>query len=55
MKTILAATALLALIACENVPVAANAECDRHNLTAEEHADCVAKLKSSEKELRKAD
>ena len=56
MKTIFAVTAaMFVLIACENVPTAASKECARHNLSAAEHADCVAKLKNNEAELREAD
>lgn len=55
MKPILTLTALAMLAACSNVPLAAEKECERHHLTASEHADCVAKLKNNETELRKAD
>lgn len=57
MKSLLACTALFALIACETVPAAAEKECrDRHGLTvgSSEYRDCVSKLSHGEAELRHA-
>ncbi len=56
-KTILVAgiafIGLTGLTAC-TVPAASETECDRHNLSPAEHADCVAHLQDSEHQLRNA-
>lgn len=59
MKTILAVTAFLALVACKaaTVPTAADNECrERHGLRigTAEYADCIENLRHSESELRHA-
>jgi hypothetical protein len=57
MKKFALLLAPLVLLACENVPTAADTEChDRHGYArgSSLYSDCIDKLKSSEHELRNA-